>query len=118
VIDDIRDKGANLVAVSPQTPSHNHELIDTHRLQFEILHDAGNRYAGKLDLVHGFPEELRQVYLQLGANLAEVNGEDSWALPVPARIIAGADQRILAIESNADYTRRAEPAELPDKLPG
>jgi iron complex transport system permease protein len=72
-------------------------LVEKHRLNFEILHDEGNAFAEKLDLVHGFDPELKEIYLGLGADLAEVNGEPSWTLPVPARIAVGRDHRILLI---------------------
>jgi peroxiredoxin len=87
-------------------------LVEKHRLNFEILHDQGNAFAEKLDLVHGFEPELKEIYLGLGADLAQVNGEPSWTLPVPARIAVGRDHSILSIQFDADYQRRPEPEEV------
>ncbi len=101
-----------LFAVSPQSVTNNLELREKLRLKFEILHDDSNAFAQKLDLVHGFPDDLQDVYLKFGADLAEVNGEDSWTLPIPAQIIVGQDSMIRSISYNADYKQRPEPEEL------
>lgn len=86
-------------------------------MKFEILHDTKNEYAAKLDLVHGFEPELKEVYLQLGANLEEVNGEPSWTLPIPARVVVGNEHNILSIQYDADYKKRPEPEDVLRVLP-
>lgn len=101
-----------LFAVSPQSVANNRELASKLRLKFEILHDYGNAYAKKLDLMHGFPDDLKEIYLGLGADLAEVNGEGSWTLPIPTQLIVGMDSKIHAITYDADYKKRPEPEDL------
>jgi peroxiredoxin len=101
-----------LFAVSPQTVENNRELAEKLRLKFEILHDHENAFANKLDLAHGFPDDLKEVYLNLGADLGAVNGESSWTLPIPTRVIVDADQKILSITYDADYKKRPEPEEV------
>lgn len=91
--------------------------MEKHRLKFEILHDSKNEYAAKLDLVHGFEPDLKEVYLQLGANLEDVNGESSWTLPIPTRVVAGSAHNILSIQYNADYKLRPEPEAVLSILP-
>ena len=86
--------------------------MEKHRLKFEILSDFSNEFAAKLDLVHGFSPELKEIYLQFGADLKKFNGEPSWTLAIPARIVVGRDHRILYIQFNADYTKRPEPEEV------
>lgn len=106
------EKGAKLVAISPQTKDINRELIKKHRLNFEIFHDEQNAYARKLDLVHGFSDELKKTYLELGLDLADANGESSWELPLATRIVVGRDHKILSIEYDADYKFRPEPEDV------
>ena len=53
---------ACLYAVSPQLPENNRATIEKHGLNFEILHDQDNAFAKQLDLVHGFPQELKDIY--------------------------------------------------------
>ena len=42
--------GASLVAISPQLPEHNRELVRTRQLTFDILTDRGNEVARKFGL--------------------------------------------------------------------
>ena len=105
-------RNARLVAISPQSQANNRELVEKYRLKFEILRDEANAYADQLDLVHGFDEDLREVYLQLGVDLAEVNGEPSWTLPIPTQILVDTDQKILHVQLDADYKVRPEPENI------
>jgi len=50
------------VAISPQLPEHNRELIRTRHLAFEILTDRGNAVATKFGLRFNLPDYLRRVY--------------------------------------------------------
>ncbi|MGE5152281.1 MAG: AhpC/TSA family protein, partial [Rhodospirillaceae bacterium] len=45
-------------------------------------------------------------------DLAVVNGEDSWTLPMPARYVIGQDGVIAYAEVNPDYTNRPDPSEM------
>lgn len=116
-MEELNKKGIQLFAVSPQTRVNNRELVEKHQLKFEILHDVENAFAMKLDLVHGFEPDLKHVYLQLGANLEEVNGEASWTLAIPARIAVGMDHEILSIQYDADYKKRPEAEDVWGMLP-
>ena len=52
------------------------------------------------------------LYRQLGNDLAKVNGDDSWTLPMPGRFVIGRDDVVGYAEVNPDYRRRPEPEEL------
>ena len=112
MVDEFAERKLQLFSISPQSVSNNQALIKKLRLNFEILHDQENTFARKLDLVHGFSSELKSIYLELGANLAEVNGEPSWTLPIPTQIIVGQDLKIVSIQYDADYRNRPEPTEI------
>jgi peroxiredoxin len=45
-------------------------------------------------------------------DLAIINGDDSWTLPMPARFVIAQDGAIIYAEINPDYTRRSDPQEL------
>ena len=89
-----------------------------HRLGFPVLSDHGNEYARQLNLVHSFPDDLREVYLQFGIDLSASNGEGSWTLPLATRMVVDQDGIIRRIDSNPDYTRRPEPQETLATLAG
>lgn len=80
-------------------------------MAFPVLSDPGNAYARQLSLVHGFPEDLKELYLQFGISLPDVNGDESWELPLPARIVVDREGVIRSLKSDPDYTQRPEPSE-------
>ena len=107
-----RKSGARLVAVCPQLSEHSRATIEEQRLNFEILFDKDNGFAKQLDLVHGFPDELKSIYQDIfGIDVGAANDNPVWELPVPARIVTNSKHSIKAIEVNASYTERPEPEE-------
>jgi len=101
--------GAQFVAVSPERRMSSLANAEKFGLEFEILSDAGNAVAGRFGLAYRMPAELAAVYLELGTDIPRFNGDDSWALPVPATYIIGAGGRIVFSSINADYLERIEP---------
>jgi len=62
------------------------------------------------------PEDLIKVYTQFGIDVPKHNGDDSWTLPLPVRLIIGPDGIIRDAEISADYTVRPEPEDTLEKL--
>jgi peroxiredoxin len=58
------------------------------------------------------PDYLVEVYKGFGNDLAVVNDDPSWVLPMPARFVIGTDGIIAYAEVNPDYTKRPDPSEL------
>jgi peroxiredoxin len=105
----LTELGASLVAISPQLPEHNRELIRTRQLRFDVLTDRGNEVATKFGLRFNLPDYLRQVYSTFPLDLEQFNGDASWTLPIPARFVIDSHGIIRAAESDPDYTTRPEP---------
>ena len=108
----IRASGAQLIAVSPQTPDHSLNTAAKHNLSFEVLSDLGNRIARAYGLVFTLPEALRPLYRSWGIDLREWNGDDSHELPVPATYVIDQEGMVRAAYVNVDYTQRLEPADI------
>ena len=106
----LKSLGANLVALSPQLPAHSLGLIDKQRLGFDILRDAGNDYTAQLGLRFALPGELVPIYQGFGIDLPACNGEPSWTLPMPARLVVDRQGIVRATDIDPDYTQRPEPA--------
>jgi len=109
VYDEIRDLGAELVAISPQTTEKNAAVKKNNRLAFPVLSDPGHAYARQLALVHTLPDDLREVYTAFDIVLPAFNGDDTWELPLSTRIVTDTSSTIRAIDADVDYTRRPEP---------
>ena len=104
------------MAISPQLPEHNRELIRSRALGFEILSDRGNEVATKFGLTFALPEYLRAVYRSFPLDLTKYNGDASWTLPMPARFVIDRMGTIRAVDVDPDYTRRPEPAKTVEVL--
>lgn len=104
--------------MSPQRQAHNRNTVKKLGLTFPLLEDSGNRLAGELGLVFSFPEDLKEVYNGFGIDLARVNGDDSWSLPMPARFVIDRESTIRSVDVDPDYTRRPEPAKILEDLRG
>jgi peroxiredoxin len=99
------------VAISPQFPEKNAEVKSKHRLEFPVLSDQGNAYSRQLSIVCALPEDLQAVYKNFGIVLPDYNGDDSWELPIPTRIVVDKQGTIRSVDADLDYTRRPEPEE-------
>jgi len=111
--EDIKNAGAELVVVSPQTATNSRKSAVQNKTEFPILVDEGNAVARELGLVFKLPEYLIEgAYKKLGANLDAFNGDDTWELPMPARYVVGRDGVIVSSNVNPDYTVRPDPKEI------
>ncbi|WP_233553507.1 peroxiredoxin-like family protein [Teichococcus wenyumeiae] len=109
---EIKARGASLVAISPQTPANSRKSQRENKLGFPILSDAGAAVAAAFGLGFSLPEDLIDVYKQFGNDLAKINDDPSWVLPMPARYVIGTDGVIAYAEVNLDYAWRPDPTEL------
>ena len=108
----IRETGAALVAITPQTPANSRRLIAQHKLSFTILSDPGNAVAERYGLRYRLPDYLIDLYKQLGVSLPAFNADETWTLPIPARFVIDRQGQIRSAEADPDYTHRPEPADL------
>ena len=109
----ISERGAQLVAISPQTRSNSQKSQRENSVTFPILSDPNNEVAARFGLRFRLPEYLIELYRDTFKNdLAHVNGDPSWTLPMPARYVIGRDGVIAYAEVNPDYTHRPDPEEL------
>ena len=108
----IKEAGATLVAISPQTVKQSYFMHDQHKMRFPLLSDAGNKVARQFGLTYRVPPLQEDVYRRAFVNLPFTNGDESWELPIPATYIIDRDGTILYASANEDYTERPEPADI------
>ena len=118
ILPDIEQAGATLAAVSPQTVQQSFFMRDQHKLRFPLLSDAGNNLARQFELAYRVPDEQQAVYQRAFVNLAFVNGDKSWELPIPATYIIDRDGKVLYASANEDYAKRPEPGDIVSFLQG
>ena len=124
VYPEIRELGASLVGISPQTLQQSFFMLDQHKLRFPLLSDSGNKLARQFGLVYRVPEYQQEIYRRAFVNLPFANGENGWELPIPAVYILSrgkvADEasaphnlaKVLYASVDPDYTERPEPGDL------
>ena len=109
IVDDLKAHGAQLVALTPIKPEHSAGLVEKHRLNFPLLSDPGNDYAAKLGIRFEVPPQVVEIYKGFGLDLPGANGDDSWTLPIPCRIVVDKTGIVRVADIDVDYTRRPEP---------
>jgi peroxiredoxin len=116
VLEELHQAGAELVAISPQSPDKSLTTKEKNELSFYVLSDVGGEVAQKYNLLFTLPDYLIDVYKTFQLNVDQYNGDQSWNLPVPATFIIDRDQTIRYAYVNEDYTKRAEPKEVLEKV--
>lgn len=112
ILPEIKELGAQLVAISPNLPDKSLSTIEKNSLTFEVLSDIENKAAREFGLVFTLDDKLRPIYKQFGINIPEDNGDDSYELPFPATYVVSSDGTIVLAFVDADYTKRLDPAEV------
>lgn len=117
-LDQFNELGATLLAISPQTVETTKSFAADAPLKFQVLADVGAVVARQFGLVYKLTDDYASALSSIGVNLREDHGgaENAMELPVPATYIVAPSKRIVYAFVDADYTKRAEPAELLDVL--
>ncbi len=116
----LRERGALLVAISPQTTRQNDFALQQHALTFPLLADPGSTVAEQFGLSYSVPTEYRRYYQSILINIPFNNAglnyqtatEASWRLPLPGIFVIAQDGTILFSQAHADFRVRPEPAEV------
>ena len=109
---EITSLGAQLVAISPQTPDESLSTAEKNELAFFVLSDVGSETAKAFGIAFDLAEELRPIYARFGHALPAKNGDESWVLPIPATYVVDTDGTIALAFRDVDYRNRLEPAEI------
>jgi peroxiredoxin len=107
----LRERGALMVGIGPQTQRQNDFMAGQHRLPFPMLSDPGCALAENFGVAYTVPEYHRDYYLSILINIPFVNGEPSWRLPIPGTFVISPAGRVVFAEAHADFRVRPEPEE-------
>ncbi|MFC4812894.1 peroxiredoxin-like family protein [Paenibacillus sp. GCM10023250] len=110
IMGDIKSAGAQLIAISPQTPDHSLSQQEKLELSFMVLSDRQNKVAELYHLKYKLPEFMHERL----SMLPDINGDDSFELPVPATYVIDQSGRIIAGVSDINHRTRMEPSEALD----
>jgi peroxiredoxin len=116
----LRERGALLVAISPQTTRQNNFTLQQHALTFPLLSDPGADTAEKFGIAYTIPVQHRRYFQSILVNIPFNNAglnyhnatEASWRLPLPAVFVINQDNTLAFAEAHADFRVRPEPADI------
>lgn len=112
LLPEFQQENAQVIAISPELPDNSLSVTEKHDLAFPVLSDVGNTVARSYGLIFALAESLRPLYKGFGIDIPASNGDDTYELPVPATYVIDESGTVRYAYANADYTLRAEPAEV------
>ena len=114
---EIKALGAQLLAVSPQTPDESLNIKEKNELKFEVLSDNGNIVARKYTTVFKNDNKPVNTMTELGFDFDAHYSDDSRELPVPAIFVIKKDGTVAFAQTNGgDYRNRVEVSEIINAL--
>ena len=102
----ITQKGASLVAITPEMDPNIEKTIGKTHATFPIVHDKGGKIMTDYKTIYAVSDDLDKKMKGYGVNLSENNGDAGNNLPVPAVYIIGKDGKIKWAYFNEDYKKR------------
>lgn len=108
----IIDKGATLLAISPQKPESITKTVEKTRATYSVLYDEELKIMKAYEVEYQMPENTLKRYKNGGIDIEEVNGKNGAYLPVPAVYIIDKDSNISYRFFNTDYKKRPSVKEI------
>ncbi len=108
----IKDKGATLVAVTPERPENVAKTVEKTGAKYSILFDEGLKIMKAYDVDFEVPENTLTRYRNSGIDIEGNNGGNSKYLPVPAVYIIDRESTITYRFFDSDYRKRPSVQEI------
>lgn len=112
----IKEKGATLIAVSPEKPENVNLTAEKVKAEFSILYDEGLKIMKAYDVEYEMQENTVTRYRNGGVDIEKINGTNGKYLPVPAVYIIDKESNITFRFFEPDYKKRPSVKELLDNL--
>jgi peroxiredoxin len=120
----VRERGALLIAISPQLARQNDFTVQHHNLTFPILTDAGATLAAQFGITYIVPEVMQAHYRSILINIPFIHGtqratdgaDNTWRLPLPATFVIRQDGTIAFAEAHADHRVRPDPLDVLESI--
>jgi peroxiredoxin len=116
LVPQLADRGAVLIAISPQKPDGSLSSQEKNDLTFAVLSDPGNQIATALGVLTAPTEDARGVQRAMGIDLAEANADGTHTVPMPTVAVVDTAGVIRWIDVHPNYTTRTEVADIVNAL--
>jgi peroxiredoxin len=112
----IKDKGATVIAVTPELPENITKTVEKTSADYSILYDEGLKIMKAYEVEFEVPENVLTRYRNAGIKIDENNGKNGNFLPIPATYIIDKESTITYRYFQADYKKRPSVQEILDNL--
>ena len=113
----IEEKGAQVIAISPEKPEYLNKMADKTGAEFTLLYDEDYKIANAYDV--NFKPTATQLFtynVVLGAKLKNTHSDESQRLPIPATYIVDREGIIVWRQFDPDYKNRSSVKEILNAL--
>ena len=108
----IKDKGATVIAVSPEKPENVLKTVEKTKATYSILYDEGLKIMKAYDVEFEVPENTLTRYRNSGLDLEKLNGNSGKYLPVPAIYIIDKESTVTYRFFEPDYKKRPSVSDI------
>lgn len=106
-VGEFRERGAELIALSPEKPDDALSMAEKHDLEFVVLSDLHNVVAHKYGVVFKLTPEVHKIYEE-SFNLSQYNDNDKGELPLAVTYVIDMDGTVTYAFLHPDYRERAD----------
>lgn len=100
-------KGAYVVGVTPETGENINKTIGKTHASFSIIQDAGYKIMKAYKVNYVVDDSMMAKMKNYGIDLEKNNGNADHVLPVPATYVIDRSGKIIFVQFDKDYTKRA-----------
>ncbi len=112
----IHDLGATIIAITPEKPEEIVKTVEKSGASFDIVYDENHHIMDAYKVTFNLSKDLNAKYKAWGIDINKTNGNDDFALPVPATYIIDKNGNIKGSFFNEDYKKRMSVANILEVL--
>lgn len=112
----IQEKGATVVAVSPEKPENVKLTVEKTKASYPVLYDEGMKIMKGYEVEYEIEETTLARYRSSGLDIEKNNGANGKYLPVPAIYIIDKESTVTYRFFDADYKKRPSVKEILQNL--
>ena len=112
----IKDKGATVLAITPEVAENISKTIGKTKASYSILYDEGLKIMNAYKVAFQVEAKTVEKYKGYGIDFLKANGTNGASLPVPAVYIVNKRGIIIYRFFEVDYTKRSSVKDILDHL--
>lgn len=117
-LEEVRELGAQVVAVSPESQERSARARDNHLLEIPLLSDTDGAAMRAFEVLIEIPEEKRQKYRDRRVDIGAMNACGCWEVPIPAAFVIDGEGMVRGKVADWDPRKRPEPEKVLEVVRG